>query len=259
MGRIGDERDLPALITGLKTDRDNDVGQMCAFAIGEIESPAGAEALIAVLENASQPAVIRARAIEALGKIGAVRLSNAGSSGNQTAPPKVEDKTLTRIRLAILEALRFESKRATPDRASVLLGFTAALRVRPEAAGPVIVKFLDSSDPRIVADALNAMARLRLKDRNDRVRQLLNHSDAIVRANAARAVGAAEDKGAFDALLARALSDEDVRVRAGAIRALGSLKDARAAEPLFKRGAELSGLLRADRAKAIANPTVQNE
>jgi cyclophilin family peptidyl-prolyl cis-trans isomerase/HEAT repeat protein len=259
MGRIGDERDLPALITGLKTDPDNDVRQMCAFAIGEIESPAGAEALIAVLEDASQPAVVRARTIEALGKVGAVLLSNTASSGNQTARPKVEDKTLAKIRLAILEALRFESKRATPDRASVLLGLTAALRVRPEAAGPVIVKFLDSSDPRIVADALNAMARLRLKDRNDRVRQLLNHSDAIVRANAARVVGAAEDKGAFDALLARALSDEDARVRVSAIRALGSLKDARAAEPLFKRGAELSGPLRAERARGIANPSVQNE
>jgi cyclophilin family peptidyl-prolyl cis-trans isomerase/HEAT repeat protein len=185
-------------------------------------------------------------------------LSNAASLGNQTAPPKIEDKTLAKIRLTIVEALRFESKRALPDRASVLLGLTAALRVRPEDAGPVIVKFLSSPDPRIVVDALNAMARLRLKDDNDRVRQLLN-SGAIIRMNAARVIGAAEDKGAFDILLARALKDEDVQVRVSAIRALGSLKDARAAEPLFKRGAELSGLLRAERARAIANPTVQNE
>ncbi|MDX6446068.1 MAG: hypothetical protein QOH71_3142 [Blastocatellia bacterium] len=259
LGRIGDERDLPALITGLKTDRDNDVRQMCAFAIGEIESPAGAEALIAVLANASQPAVIRARAIEASGKVGAVLLSNAASSGNQTAPPKVEDKTLAEIRLAILEALRFESKRATPDRASVRLGLTAALRVRPEAAGPVIVKFLNSSDPRIVADALNTMARLRLKDDNDQVRQLLNHSDAIVRANAARVIGAAEDKGAFDSVLARALTDNDLRVRVSAIRALGTLKDARAAEPLLARGSKLISDFRAEGRRKIATPTTQNE
>jgi cyclophilin family peptidyl-prolyl cis-trans isomerase/HEAT repeat protein len=241
LGRIGDERALPDLIESLKAERDLDVRQMCAFAIGEIESTTGADALIAVLEDTNQPAVMRARAIEGLGKIGAVLLSNTASSGDQTAAPKVEDKTLIKIRLAILDALRFESgRRAMPDRATVLLGLTAALRVRPEAAGPVIVRFLSSSDPRIVADALNAMARLRLKDDNDRVRQLLNHREAIVRANAARVIGAAEDKGAFDALLARALTDNDVRVRASAIRALGSLKDARAVEPLVRRGNSLT-------------------
>src|SRR4051812_5497225 len=37
LGRIGDERDLPELIASLKTDRDDDVRQMCAFAIGEVE------------------------------------------------------------------------------------------------------------------------------------------------------------------------------------------------------------------------------
>ena len=164
LGRIGDERDLPGLITILKADRDPDVRQMCAFAIGEIESPAGADALIAVVEDTNQPPQVRARAIEALGKIGAVVLSNTASTGSQTAAPKVEDKTLTKIRLAILDALRFESaRRPVPDRPATLLGLTAALRVRPEGAGSVIEKFLNSADPRIVADALNTMARLRLK------------------------------------------------------------------------------------------------
>ena len=80
------------------------------------------------------------------------------------------------------------------------------------------------------------MARLRLKDGNERVQQLLNNSDPIVRANAARVIGAAEHKEAFDALLAKALTDSDPRVRASAIRALATLKDARAVEPLIKRG-----------------------
>ena len=240
LGRIGDERALPQLIEALKVDRDNDVRQMCAFAIGEIESPAGVDALIVILDDTTQPGEVRARAVEALGKIGAVVLSNSAASGSQTALPKVEDKTLAKIRPAILDALKFESgRRAAPDRATILLGLTAALRARPDAAGPVIVKFLNSSDPRIVADALNTMARLRLKDNNDQVRQLLNNGDAIVRANAARVTGAAENKGAFDALLSRALNDYDLRVRASAIRALGSLKDVRAVEPLVQRGNSL--------------------
>src|SRR5258706_3663480 len=240
LGRIGDERALPALSESLQSDRDIDVRQMSAFAIGEIESPAGVEALVAVLDDTRQPGMVRARAVEALGKIGAVLLSNTAASAVPAAPPKPEDKTLTKIRLAILDALKFEAgRRSMPDRETILLGLTAALRVRPDDAGPIIVKFLGYSDPRIVADALNTMARLRVKDANDHVRQLLNNGDPIVRANAARVIGAAEDKGAFDALLVRALKDDDLRVRVSAIRSLGNLKDARATEPLLNRGTSL--------------------
>jgi cyclophilin family peptidyl-prolyl cis-trans isomerase len=257
LGRIGDERALPELITALKSDRQPEVRQMCAFAIGEIESPAGAEALIAELNDTNQPGTVRARAVEALGKIGAVLVSSTPASGGQTGLPKIENQSLIEIRQVILEALKFEAgRRAMSDRATILAGLTAALRVRPDGAGPVIVKFLNYSDPRIVADALNAVARLRLKDDNDRVRQLLNHGDPVVRANGARAIGAAEDKGAFDAVLSRALNDYDLRVRASAIRALGSLKDVRAAEPLIDRGVSL---LQSARAKSGPRPSELNE
>lgn len=245
LGRIGDERAVPTLVEVLQSDSDSDVRQMIAFALGEIESPLGADALISVLENTRESGAVRARAVEALGKIGAVLLSTAAAPGDQTSLPKAEDKRLTKIRLAILDALKFESgRRSLPDRSSILLGLTAALRVRPEAAGPVIIRFLGYSDPRIVADALNTMARLRLKDGSDQVRQLLGNGDAIVRANAARVLGATEDKQAFEALLDRALHDDDLRVRVSAIRALGSLKDARAVEPLVTRGESLLKLMK---------------
>jgi cyclophilin family peptidyl-prolyl cis-trans isomerase/HEAT repeat protein len=239
-GRIGDVRAVPALVEALKADADEDVIQMAAFAIGEVESPAGADALIAVLNDAHNPPGVRARAVEALGKIGAALLSNAPGAASQAGGPKPEDARLNKIRVAILDALKFEAgRRAMPDRLTILLGLTAALRARPEGAGPIIIQFLGYSDPRIVANALNTMARLRLKDDSDQVRQLLGNGDAIVRANAARVIGAAEDKQAFDALLGRALNDYDLRVRVGAIRALASLKDERAAVPLMRRGIEL--------------------
>jgi cyclophilin family peptidyl-prolyl cis-trans isomerase/HEAT repeat protein len=239
-GRIGDERAVPALVEVLKADIDSDVRQMAAFAIGEIESPAGADALIAARDDRNQPVAVRARAVEALGKIAAVLLSNSTGSTNQDAQPRAEDKLLAKIRLAILDTLKFEAgRRAMPDRLTILLGLTAALRARPDGAGPVIIGFLGYSDPRLVADALNTMARLRLKDGSDQVRQLLGNGDPIVRANAARVIGAAEDKQAFDALLARALNDYDLRVRVSAIRALGSLKDERAADELLRRGEAL--------------------
>jgi len=226
-GRIGDQRAIPALVELLRSDTDIDVRQMAAFALGETESYAAAAALSNVLADTSAPPAVVARAVEGLGKIAA-------------ALPESEKDHKSEIGKAILELLRSESdQRASADRLTVLLGLTATLRARPEGAGPVVAPFLNSPDPRIVADALNTMARLRLKDANERVRQLLNNGDPIVRANAARVIGAKEDKEAFDALVGLARNDSDVRVRVSAIRALGSLKDKRAVEPLVQRGNSL--------------------
>jgi len=226
-GRIGDERAVPALADLLKQDTDNDVRQMGAFAIGEIESPAGADALMAVLNNTGEPSDVRARAVEALGKIVA-------------ALPESDKERKLSYGEAILNSLKFEAgRRSMPNRLTILLGLTATLRARPDGAGPVVIPFLDYSDPRIVADALNTMARLRLKEGNEQVRRLLNHGDPIVRANAARVIGAAEHKEAFDDLLAHALNDPDLRVRVSAIRALGNLKNERAARPVVARAETL--------------------
>jgi cyclophilin family peptidyl-prolyl cis-trans isomerase/HEAT repeat protein len=228
-GRIGDERAVPALSELLQKDTDNDVRQIAAFALGEIESPAGADALIAALSlDQRGPGEVRARAVEALGKIAA-------------ALPESEKDRKRAYGAAILDALKFEAgRRSMPDRLTILLGLTATLRAKPDGAGAVITRFLGYSDSRIVADALNAMARLRLKDANDEARRLLvKHGDPIVRANAARVLGATEDKEAFDALLDRALHDDDLRVRVSAIRTLGALKDARAAQPLLEHGNSL--------------------
>ncbi|MEO8435373.1 MAG: peptidylprolyl isomerase [Pyrinomonadaceae bacterium] len=243
-GRIGDARAVPVLAEMLLTDREPEVRRVAAFALGEIESPAGAYALISVLKDTN--AVARARTVEALGKIAAALASNAPAQPAQSSAPKTEDDRLDVFRAAILDVLRFEAGRlSASDRLTILLGLTAVLRAKPDGAGPVIAQFLDHSDPRIVADALNTMSRLRLKENNDKVRQLLvKHVDPIVRANAARVAGTAEDKGAYDALLDRALNDDDLRVRVSAIRSLGSLKDARAANPLLRQSESLLQLVR---------------
>src|SRR5438067_2062 len=241
-GRIGDARAIPTLADMVLMDRDKDVRQMAAFALGEIELPGGAYALTQVLKGSGSEladANVRARAVEALGKIVAA-MPNSGASAPGTAKPP-EDERLNIIKAAIVDTLRFEEgRRSQPDRLTILLALTAVLRSKPEGVGPLVAKFLDYSDPEIVATALNTMARLRLKDANERVRELLNHSDPIVRANAARVVGAAEDKGGLDALLDRAVHDRDLRVSVSAIRALGSLKDKRAVQPLLDRGTLLS-------------------
>jgi len=158
--------------------------------------------------------------------------------------PKEQEARMRQLGDGILEALKSESaRRPGPDRLSALLGLTAALRAKTSSGGQTIARFLAYSDPRIRADALNTLARLKLKDGNEQVRKLLvSDPDAVVRANAARVLGATEDKTSFDALLDRALNDKDSRVRVSSIRALTSLKDARAAEPLRKRGNFLMAL-----------------
>jgi HEAT repeat protein len=74
-GRIGDASAVRSLGYVLERDSDTGVRAMAAFALGEIESETGANALIAILKNTSAPVEIRARAIEGLGKIAALRSS----------------------------------------------------------------------------------------------------------------------------------------------------------------------------------------
>src|SRR5215211_2771849 len=67
-GRIGNEGSVESL-SGLLQDKDADVRAMAAFALGEVEAASGANALLAVLKNANESMIVRARAIEGLGKI----------------------------------------------------------------------------------------------------------------------------------------------------------------------------------------------
>jgi cyclophilin family peptidyl-prolyl cis-trans isomerase/HEAT repeat protein len=224
-GRIGDEASVGALTNLLEKDPDPGVRSMAAFALGETESETGAGALLDILKDTAANAEVRARAVEALGKIAA-------------ALPQEQEARQRELGAAILDVLKFEAGRGSAaGEQTILLGVTAALRSRSADAGPTIAKFLTHSNSRIRSDSANSLARLRLKDGNDILRKLLiTDADPNVRANAARVLGVTEDKPSFDALLGRATSDLDDRVRVSAIRALASLKDARAAETLLKRG-----------------------
>jgi cyclophilin family peptidyl-prolyl cis-trans isomerase/HEAT repeat protein len=221
-GRIGNEDSVSALANLLQQDKDTDVRAMAAFAIGEVEAATGADPLLAVLKNTSEPLIVRARAIEALGKI-------AGALSREQEARRLE------LGAAILDALNHPT--ATSDRLTAMLGLTAALRSRPANAGPTIAKFVAHSDARVRADAGNTLARLRLNAGNDQLRKLLDSdADPIVRANAARVLGITEDKASYDSILKHAFEDPDSRVRVSAIRSLALLKDDRAADKLIIRG-----------------------
>jgi len=242
-GRIGKEPAIPALIDLLEDDKDAEVRTMAAFALGETESINAADAILMVLRDTKNADAVRARAIEAAGKIAAAN--------------DKEEKS-KELGKAILDNLEFEdARRATSNRDVILLGLTAVLRARPAQGDSVTAKFLTYPDERIRIDAGNTLTRLRAKNANEALRVMLSKDEsAVARANAARALGAAEDTGALDLLLKAALSDGDSRVRISAIRAVGSLKDKKSAEKLIARGEIL--LAESKRSK-FKNPSEKNE
>ena len=242
-GRIGDERAVDALIKLLENDSDISVRATAAFSLGEIESIKASDAILKVLQNTELADEIRARSVEAAGKIAA---ANAKAE-------KSKD-----LSIAISEVLQFENSRGKlQNRDVILLGITAILRAKPNDGDLTAAFFLTNSDGRIRADAANTLSRLRSKNSNEELRKMLvSDTDAIARANAARALGAAEDKAAYNALLGAAIADRDARVRVSAIRSLGNLKDAKASEVLLKQAEKL--LLSFKNSK-FANPIETNE
>lgn len=242
-GRIGNDAALPALTTLVERDIDINVRSMAMFAIGEIESIKSADFVTGILSNTKEQGDVRARAVEAAGKIAAANAKD----------PKSKE-----LGTAIVEALRFEAgRRSMPDRDTIILGLTAALRVRPDGAAEVIAKFLGYSDERVRADAGNALARIRTRIATDELRKMLmSDSYSIARANAARALGAAEDKDSVGMLLDAALADPDPRVRVSAIGAVAALKDTSVVPKLVVRG---NALMAEYRKSKFKNPSEKNE
>lgn len=239
-GRIGDEASVPMLTALLEKDADLEVRNMAAFALGETESAKAADVIHKTLTNEKENEDVRARAIEAAGKIAAANKPTAEKLGD-----------------AILDVLDAEAAKTKQHRQLVLLGLTAVLRVRPAEGDYVAAKFLTNVDARVRMDAGNTLSRLRAKNANETFQALLmSDNDAVVRANAARALGAAEDKTAYSLLLEAAVSDEDSRVRVSAVRSLAALKDKSAVDKLI----ELGNMLLGDYKKTkVGKPAAKNE
>jgi cyclophilin family peptidyl-prolyl cis-trans isomerase/HEAT repeat protein len=231
-GRIGDEAAIPALEKMLEENLKNPkLLATAAFSIGEIESVKGAAIILDVMKSESgyyqRTPELLSRAVEAAGKIAAAN------------PNDPKAKELGEVVLIVLNG-EISARAVAPKTEVVRLGLTAVLRARPAGAEETVRKFLAFTDPNIVADALNTLARLRAKNANRDARDLLEtHVHAVVRANAARVLGAADDKEAVDTLIKAATTDQDSRVRISAIRALGAIKVAKSAEPLLARGEAL--------------------
>lgn len=237
-GRIGDKRALAVLIDLI--EKDDDAAKTAAFAIGEIESSEASDAIIRKINvylGGKTPVDVELlkNLVEAAGKIAA-------------ANPKVDSsKKLGELLLTVLNSEMFDNIDLAPkvmpayyNRSFSVLALTAIMRARPDGGDIVVAEFINNDDARVRADALGTLTRLRSKQRLGDIRGLLRRDpDAVVRANAARVLGAAEDKEALPLLLDHAVNGDDLRVRVACIRSLAALKDASVADKLIERGNQL--------------------
>lgn len=246
IGRIGDPLGIPPLLAMFDTERSDELRSDVAFALGEIESHLAAEKLLAAVLSSKMSPVVRARAIEALGKI----------ASNQKSASALGQAKVQQIATTIAGALPPPDRQVSGDDALLAsLAVTALLRLRQPSTLPALIGELSSRNSALRWQAANAIARMRPEPNTataaiDPLLAMLKQSDPLERAHAARTLGTLKAAKAFDPLAA-AIHDSDQRVQASAIRSLGALGDARAAKPLMQLGSELLYAYREDIAMKI--------
>ncbi|HKQ06240.1 MAG TPA: peptidylprolyl isomerase [Blastocatellia bacterium] len=254
MARIGYPSALGALVDVLNADRsaenrDPELRALAAFALGEIESQHAASYLVQHIDPAVESSVlVRARCAEALGKIASSKMA-AAALGDYGV------KGIAEQLVALLPSP--EKPFASEDhKLLVELTLTALLRLRQPTTVEAISTQLHSPDPDIRWQAANALARIRdgIQPAVTHLLPLLDDTNPLVRANAARALGVAKAAPATDGLIKR-LADTDARVVAAAINALGAIADAKAVDPLVASGnAQLADYRAFDRDKSGVPP-----
>lgn len=253
LGRIGYPSGLAALMDILISDqnpenRDPEMRALAAFSLGQIQNQHAVSVLLERLNPAvEKSAKVRARAVEALGKIGSNKLAVAalGSYG------------VKGIADALTKSLPPTAGPVSSDAKLVgSMALTALLRIREASTVEAIAAQLRSPDSDLRWQAANALARIRegIGSAAPALLSLLEDADPLVRANASRALGVAKSTSAIDPLI-KLLNDKDERVAANAIGALGSIGDPRAVDSLISLGNSLLAGYRAfDRDKRGVPP-----
>src|SRR5262245_51649324 len=152
IGRIGERRGTNPLIKALQSEKDVSAREMAAFALGEIEDVDAANALLEAANSPQESPGVRARAVEALGKIASV----------QANTEKLGQPTLDSINQSLVKHLPVAGDPLSADQKLLsLLTIAALMRVRNPAAVETLTLQLKSNDAEIRAQAANALARLR--------------------------------------------------------------------------------------------------
>jgi cyclophilin family peptidyl-prolyl cis-trans isomerase/HEAT repeat protein len=256
LGRIGYPSGLAALLDILISDqnpenRDAEMRALAAFSLGQIQNQHAVSVLLERLDpRVEKHAIVRARAIEALGKIGSNKFAVAalGSYG-----VKGIAEAIVRNVAAPSEPMSNDSRLVTS------MALTALIKLRQPSTIDVIAGQLRSPDADIRWQAANALARIRdgIGAATPSLLTLLDDKEPLVRANATRALGVAKSAEAVDPLI-KLLSDKDDRVIASAIVALGAIADRKATDPLLALGKTLLDGYRSFDRQKLGVPTQQN-
>lgn len=256
IGRIGYPSGLAPLMDILSSDRnsenrDAEMRALAAFSLGQIQNQHAVSALLERLDpSIERSPIVKARAVEALGKIGSNKLAIA-ALGNYGV------KGITD---AIVRLLPRPGETVSGDAKVVAsMALTALLKIKQPSTVEAISAQLRSPDSDLRWQAANALARIRegITVAVPDLLPLLEDKDALVRAHAARALGVAKATQAIDPLI-RLLADKDERVVAGAINALGSIENARSVDPLVTLGNSLLNGYRSYNRDKQGVPTQQN-
>lgn len=192
-----DERVVEWIISTLEDPWEN-VRQGAVAALGNLGDPRAVPALVCCLGD-SVPDV-RREAVLSLGKIG--------------------DARAVRALLAI----------AVQDPHLRFLALDALVRVGQPGLS-TLVKALDQSDPGLVLQALLALQRIGASSSAEAISRLLGHRIAILRAQAAEALGVLGNKSMIPRLR-EALDDQHAAVRVQVVRSLMRLGDKKSAKAM---------------------------
>ena len=196
--RLQDSTGVDMLLDALQKDASPWVRQEAAFALGQVGSRRATQALVYTAREQKDRRV-RARALEALGKIGDPE-GRGVVTGHLTNP----DPELSRE--AALACWRMSDSTAAP--------YLAAASKSQDALTRAFCAYAMEKTPR-PRDTLKALAAL------------ITDENLTVRAYAARALAKQKDPQALG-LLTKAADDPDYRARIAVVRALGSFADSAA-------------------------------
>src|SRR5690606_36898185 len=133
------------------------------------------------------------------------------------------------------DGLEVITKLADDKNANVRVGVARGLAYYEGGEGfEILEKYLDDSAPEVVAASLDAMAARAEAAKWDKIRELAESKDAVVRSSAFAALGtlvSAEDRKGVNtviSLLSGAVSDSDRRVQITALEQLATIKDPKA-------------------------------
>lgn len=253
IGRIAYPSGLAPLMDILSSDknsenRDPEMRALAAFSLGQIQNQHAVSALLERLDpSLERSPLVRARAVEALGKIGSNKLAIA-ALGNYGV--KGITDSIVRLLPRPGETVSSDAKLVAS------MALTALLRIKQPSTVEAISAQLRSPDSDLRWQAANALARIRegIAIAVPDLLPLLEDKDALVRAQAARALGVAKATQAIDPLV-RLLADKDERVVASSISALGVIAHARSVDPLMTLGNTLlAGYRSFDRANQGVPP-----